>query len=215
MACRSPRPFPVPWSGAARRSVKATGAARIFVMPRSRRIEEPHGARFLTFSCYQRLTLFGTSVIRDAFAEHMLRVAGEARLRFFAWVIMPEHVHLVVSQPTHPQTTASWMQRLKEPFARRVLARWRQLDAPVLARLQDRSGSFHFWQRGGGYDRTLVSRDEVYRKSTYVEENPLCRGLVESLDDWRWSSWFTRCRAVAWPSPVCDGLQTTAPEGSH
>jgi putative transposase len=47
---------------------------------------------------------------------------------------------------------------------------------------------FRFWQRGGGYDRNLWSKDEIVEKLEYVHNNPVRRGLCKTPADWYWSS---------------------------
>ena len=60
-------------------------------------VEGSGEVRFLTFSCYRRLPLLGHPGIRDRFAEQLARVTGEGTgVELLAWVVMPEHVHLVV-----------------------------------------------------------------------------------------------------------------------
>lgn len=59
---------------------------------------------------------------------------------------------------------------------------------PVLDRLTDARGRRHFWQRGGGFDRNLVSEAHVRQKVDCIHANPVRRGLVTSPTDWGWSS---------------------------
>lgn len=84
--------------------------------------------------------------------------------------------------------------------------RWRALDAPVLARLEDDSGDVRFWQRGGGYDRNVRDRDELMEKIRYVHLNPVRRGLVERPEEWAWSSarWYDGDRGGVVPIDVMD-----------
>ena len=78
-----------------------------------------------------------------------------------------------------------------------MVARWRQLDAPILARLVDGRGDHRFWQRGGGYDRNVVCEAAVRETIDYIHANPMRRGLVTRPTDWRWSSaqWYAGERA--------------------
>src|ERR1700742_1693354 len=52
--------------------------------------------RFLTFSCEDRLPLLGNPRIRDTFADALRTARERHRFRMTAWVIMPEHVHLII-----------------------------------------------------------------------------------------------------------------------
>ncbi len=156
------------------------------------RYETPGDARFLTFSCHDRLALFEDGQIKDLFVERLHEVRNETGLKAFAWVVMPEHVHLVVLPRLPGWPIAKTMARLKRPFARTVLARWRQVEAPILRRLVDSRGVPCFWLRGGGYDRNIRSPDDLIEKIKYVEENPVRRGLEHRCDEWKWSSAWAR-----------------------
>ena len=88
-----------------------------------RHYDEPQQSRFLTFSCYQRLPLFGNDSIKDVFAEHLALVRERLAFRLQACVIMPEHVHLLVvpNLPGCPVSTI--LHAIKQPFSRRVINR--------------------------------------------------------------------------------------------
>ncbi len=153
-----------------------------------RRYETRGHIRYLTCSCHDRLPLFKTNAIKDAFVEHLDATRHALGARLFAFVVMPEHFHLLVAPnlPEHP--VPEFLSRLKRPFARRMIARWSELDAPILERITTPRGTRHFWQRGGGYDRNIFTTDELEEKINYIHENPVRRGLVESAADYRWSS---------------------------
>jgi putative transposase len=151
-----------------------------------RRYDSPGQARFVTFSCYQRLPLLGDSRTRDAFAERL--EAERVRLGFsvIAWVVMPEHVHLVIVPVDG--ALGPVLRGVKQGFSRMVLDRWRERSAPVFGSLVDPRGVTRFWQRGGGYDRNIRDQKELVEKIRYTHENPVRRGLVQREEDWAWSS---------------------------
>lgn len=157
-----------------------------------RRIEAPGEARFLTFSCYHRLPLFGNEAIKHAFVDHLAHVRQATHFRLYAWVVMPEHVHLVLEPRLPDYPVPRVLTQLKSHFAGRVLRRWRKLDAPVLNRLVDRNHKHRFWQAGGGYDRNLHRDGEFEQKVNYIHENPVRRGIADRAIDWPWSSaaWY-------------------------
>ncbi len=92
-----------------------------------RRFDIPHHARFLTFSCYKRHTLFANDRIKNAFVAHLIKTREETRFRLLAWVVMPEHVHLLIEPRLPAFPVAVVLSRLKGGFANRVLGRWRKL----------------------------------------------------------------------------------------
>lgn len=127
----------------------------------------------------------------------MTAAVGRHGVSVLAWVVMPERIHLIVydeeARPLGP-----FLQTLKDPVAREVLARWRELDAAILTRLRSKAGSTHFWQAGGGYDRNVVDR-KLIEKIRYVRGNPIERGLSPDGVSWKWSS----ARAYReWPDAI-------------
>lgn len=115
----------------------------------------------------------------------------EARTRFifglFAWVVMPEHVHLLMCSSASA-TVEEVLTFIKNSTAQRVIHRWRRLKAPVLPRITKRNGEIRFWLKGGGWDDNLKDENELSRKVRYTHLNPVKRGLVERSEDYRYSS---------------------------
>jgi len=153
-----------------------------------RRWETPGHARFLTFSCYQRIRLFDNDAIKDAFVDRLTHAVQSKPFDLIAWVIMPEHVHLLVFPRLPDITVSQLLMSIKRPFAHQILNRWRELDAPILAKLEDSNAKHHFWQPGGGYDRNIHSDHELFEKIEYIHNNPVTRELVNAPTDWKWSS---------------------------
>ncbi len=156
-----------------------------------RRFEIPGHARFLTCSCFRRLPLLATSFAKAELAANLEARRVEGDFRLLAWVIIPEHFHLILV-PQTGLSASTILQRLKEPVARRILAQWKASDAPILSRVQDPRGRSHFWLRGGGYDRNLIAGPELDHKIEYIHANPVRRGLAARATEWTWSSacWY-------------------------
>ena len=152
-----------------------------------RRWEGAGGARFVTFSCQRRLALLGRAQIRDVFVEALEIARKRHGFELFAWVVMPEHVHLLM-RPKSGSLLSDALRSLKTSVAKRVLRRWLELDAPVLEKIRTPRGELRFWQKGGGFDRNVRDLEEFCREVRYIHRNPVERGLVGRPEDWRWSS---------------------------
>ncbi len=72
---------------------------------------------FVTFSCYRRQSLLGREVRRDLFLRILERVRRRYRLVILAYVVMPEHIHLLLSEPQRA-TLSTVIQALKLGFVR-------------------------------------------------------------------------------------------------
>jgi putative transposase len=132
------------------------------------RWQESGNLHFVTFSCYQRLDYLGTGEARDLFEEALQRVRSRYAFSVIGYVVMPEHVHLLVSEPKEVQLSIA-LQGLKLSVTRRSKQR-------------------PFWL-ARYYDFNIVSEGKLREKLNYIHWNPMKRGLVDRLEDWRWSSY--------------------------
>jgi putative transposase len=179
--------------------------ARQARLPRKllRRWEGERDVRFLTFSCFARLPLFSNDAVKRVFVDRLAAVRGEQPFALIAWVVMPEHAHLILL----PEVPVSEIMRsLKRPVAERVIHRWRELNAPILRRLSNKRGQARFWQVGGGYDRNIRDDRELDEAIDYVHHNPVARGLVDRDINYPWSSarWYEGVDCVL----ECDRIDT-------
>ncbi|HZL69296.1 MAG TPA: transposase [Candidatus Limnocylindrales bacterium] len=160
-------------------------------------LERWHGGRalhFITFSCCRRQPLLSSARCRDLFLTVLEQVRRRYRWVVLGYVVMPEHVHLLVSEPQQrPLATA--MQALKLGFARRVLAEQRRRRRGAQADLFEHSAQ-RIWQ-ARYYDFNVCTAHKRVEKLRYMHRNPVKRGLVEAPELWRWSSF----RAYAYQEP--------------
>ncbi len=163
---------------------------------RMRRFEDVRRWRYVTFSCHRRLQLLGNARIRDLFAASIARARQRCGFTLRAWVIMPEHVHMILSPQRREWPLAKILLSIKQPVAQVVIARWRELNARILQSITLADGRARFWQAGGGFDRNIRDQAELDREIAYIHANPVKRGLVENPTDWAWSSarWYAGIR---------------------
>jgi putative transposase len=160
---------------------------------------------FITCSCYQRRKLLNSPAARDVFE----RILEEVRLPFGfyirGYVVMPEHFHLLISEPERGDPSKV-MQVLKQRVARRLLARWRrhadarQAELFCGGRLAELDLE-HFWQKRF-YDFNMYTSTKEREKLRYMHRNPVMRGLVSSADEWRWSSFLHHQTGIEGPVEI-------------
>ena len=105
------------------------------------------------------------------------------------YVVMPEHVHLLLSEPPRG-TPSAVLQKLKLRVARRLRKRKKrvataQMELPFGASQEPQRA---FWQ-ARFYDFNVYSHGKRMEKLHYMHANPVKRGLVEHPKEWPWSSW--------------------------
>ncbi len=149
------------------------------------RLRRYYGAgysHFITTSCYQRRPVLGTAENRDLFLEVLEQVRRRYHFVVVGYVVMPEHVHLLLTEPERGDPSIV-MQALKQGFARRLFRRMRSGVGP-------QSGTLaygHVWQ-SRFYDFVVFSESRRVEKLRYIHRNPVKRGLVLEPQEWEWSS---------------------------
>ena len=161
-------------------------------MPRGLlRYHESGQSHFITFSCYRRRPKFADSRFYDLFPLCLEAMRLRFRMRIYGYVVMPEHVHLLVSEPEHG-ALAEAMHYLKLSFSKRAKSLTGsqvsvQLMEANLGHQRQNSEYESFWQKRY-YDRNVGSVREFGIKLRYLHRNPVKRGLVRDPGDWKWSS---------------------------
>lgn len=154
------------------------------------------GLHFVTFSCYRRKALLGTRRARNVFLKILNEVRAKYDFALVGYVVMPEHVHLLISEPTIG-TPTTVMQVLKQRVSRTMRKR-RRAAAGQLRLWEETPASREraFWQRRF-YDFNVWSAKKYSQKMNYIHFNPVKRGLVETPGEWEWSSWSYYAKGTA------------------
>ena len=106
------------------RAVTAPISLRRYSVTMRGNLKRYYGAgnlHFITCSCYRRQPLLGTARRRDLLLTVLEQVRRRYQFFVAGYVIMPEHIHLLISEP-QVKTPSTVMQALKLGFARRVIA---------------------------------------------------------------------------------------------
>jgi REP element-mobilizing transposase RayT len=95
-----------------------------------KRYQQARDLHFITFSCYRRQPF-----LQSAYAKRMFELALEESRRSYrfwvsGYVVMPEHVHLLVSEPERARLAVA-LQALKQSVARRLIAGRLHFGRPV------------------------------------------------------------------------------------
>src|SRR5438132_6934161 len=128
------------------------------------RLHQSGQSHFVTFCCYHRRRLFTTDASRRIFESALERVRRSFRLHVYGYVVMPEHGHLLLSEPQQ-DTLADALKSLKQGVARRLIG-----DAD------------HFWQKRY-YDFNIRNYSQIVEKLRYIHRNLVKLVLCERRED--------------------------------
>lgn len=162
-------------------------------------------ANELTFGCHQRLPLLGKDRSRQWFVEALDFARRRWRFELWAYVIMPEHVHILLYPTSAHYDISLILKSIKLSVSRKAMMFLKEQAPQWLERLKvvwpGGRTEHRFWQQGGGYDRNILNEKVAWASINYIHENPVRRGLVESRTEWRWSSarWYEGMDDVVLP----------------
>jgi putative transposase len=185
-------------------------SGRSYFSKRRRRFDGDSSPRELTFSCYKGYPFLARDRVRIWFVEAVRNTRQEWPVDLWAWVIMPEHVHLLVAPREAGVQIGNFAGAIKEAVARKAI-KWLEQNAPEwIPRITVQEGKKtrrRFWRAGGGYDRNVDNMETLQSMIEYIHLNPVRRGLVARAIDWEWSS----ARWYAGLSPVHLEMDRTIP----
>ena len=134
-----------------------------------KRFQRAEALHFITFSCFHRLPFLEAPGPKETVEDLLEQTRARHRARVYAYVLMPEHIHLLINEPPSI-LVAQFLKALKQIASRKLRGDRRQ-----------------FWQPRY-FDSNIrgeAARSEVIR---YIHRNPVKRGLVASAGQYRWSS---------------------------
>jgi putative transposase len=125
------------------------------------------GTFFITAITYNRRRLFQVNTNAQLFIATLQHYRTEGLYKLYAFVVMPDHVHLLLTTDDLPKT----MQHIKGGFSRRI------------------ESKFPIWQRGFT-DHLVLDREHFESRRHYIHENPVRERLAESAEKYPYSSAF-------------------------
>jgi putative transposase len=85
-----------------------------------KRFQQSRQTHFVTFSCYHRRPLLATPAARRIFEQALGRVRRSFDLYVYGYVVMPEHAHVLLSEPQQG-ILADALKSLKQGVSQRLI----------------------------------------------------------------------------------------------
>ncbi|MFG0295709.1 MAG: transposase [Maioricimonas sp. JB045] len=151
---------------------------------------------FFTLVTHQRRRILTTNLGRSALRSAIREVRQRHPFELTAVVLLPDHLHAVVTLPMGERDYSTRIRRLKGAFTRL----WRAgggVEGDV-SRSRHRRGERGIWQRRF-YEHTVRDESDLKRCIDYVHVNPLKHRLDERVRDWPWSSFHRYVRLGEYP----------------
>jgi putative transposase len=152
----------------------------------------------VTFSTRQRQNLFVIELYVRIFLKMLYRHRREGRYELHAFVVMPEHVHLLLT-PALDVTIKRAIQLIKGASSHEL--------GGMIGRKRE------VWQRGFT-DHRIRNEVDFTHHQNYIHQNPVRRRIVASPAVYRYCSAFPGFKLDSWPPAAKAAISKTAPTGT-
>jgi len=170
-------------------------------MPNYRRAYVAGGTWFFTVNLLQRHD--NNLLVREI--ELLRRVVQQVRQKhpfhIDAWVVLPEHLHCVLTLPTGDSDFSLRWRLIKSAFSRAL-----PKDERISATRQ-KNGERGIWQRHF-WEHLIRDELDFQRHVDYVHVNPLKHGLVKCVSDWPYSTFHLYVDNGIYPLDWCGGVES-------
>ena len=165
--------------------------AKRFVTKRCKRYNIPGHAHELTFSCYRNRKFLSSDRACDWLIESIERARTKHNFSLWAFVFMPDHVHLLISPMDEEYSISNILKDIKSDTARKAVTYLKGNRPSGLLQLStgQKYRKYRFWQKGGGYDRNIIKEKTLTDSVRYIHNNPVRKALVDEPGKWCYSSY--------------------------
>ncbi len=159
------------------------------------KIDDQSGLYYLTIQIVDWVDIFSRQRYRDIFLDSLRYCQQEKGLQVFAYVIMSNHVHMIVnSQSDNLSATIGDLKKFtSKAIIRSIKHDVESRKAWMLDIFKENAGShkrnkeFQIWTHEN-HAVVLYTNKFIEEKLFYIHENPVRAGLVEKAEDYLYSS---------------------------
>jgi putative transposase len=162
------------------------------------RILDQHGLNFVTCTVVGWIDIFSRKRYRDIVVDSLQFCRSEKGLLVFAYIVMSNHLHLVLQAgPKSTYTLGEIIRDFKKYTAVNILEaiqsepesrrEWLMHMFAYYARYNINNRNFQFWQQDN-HPIALYSERVIWQKINYIHQNPVRAGIVVHPEDYLYSS---------------------------
>jgi REP-associated tyrosine transposase len=146
---------------------------------------------FLTLNVFLKIPVFTNSAYMNIILKNFKFYRDNQDLKIFAYVIMDNHIHMIIS---HPTDLSGLLRNFKSFTAKKLIERLHLDEKKWILQLMlenkpdyKQESTYQFWQ-DGNHPKQIQSIEMFNQKVEYIHHNPVKRGLLENGEDWLYSS---------------------------
>jgi putative transposase len=144
---------------------------------------------YLTSVANDRLPIFRTDKFKALLCKALDEARRSSNMLYFAYVIMPEHTHIITDGKRSPSDSLRYINGVS---ARTIIGHLKEHGpASSLAKLKQQTKAdgwkYSVWHHHN--DKFIITSESMLmQKVNYIHNNPVVEGLVDSPEDYLYSS---------------------------
>lgn len=160
-------------------------------------INDPSGLHFVTCTVVDWVDIFSRLAYRDVLIDNFRFYQQQRGLQVYGYVIMTNHLHALLCQPTGQWTLSDTLRDFKKMTARTIIERvqaepesrreWLLHRFQWNAARRNNRGNHQVWT-ADNHPEEIWSRKFFEQKLHYIHMNPVRAGWVHEPEHWRYSS---------------------------
>ncbi len=166
-------------------------------MSSSYAFSNPEGMYFVTFSTVEWVDTLSRRIYKDIIVDSMNYCIHEKGLLIHGWVIMTNHVHMIISRDgsfSFGEIMRDFKKHTSNKIIKEIEAnpqesrkRWMLWLFKSAGEKNSRNTNFQFWQQDN-HPEELFSNKFMDQKLNYIHMNPVRAGIVEEPHHYLYSS---------------------------
>lgn len=166
-------------------------------MSRKYKFHNPDGTYFVTFAVVRWVDVFTRDIYREIILDSLKYCQKEKGLQLHAYVIMTNHLHLIISRKggsllenimrDFKKFTSVEMIKAIKKNSYESRKGWMIDIFEAEGRKNSNNKFYQFWQQDN-HPIELTNNKIMEQKLDYLHNNPVKRGFVKKAEDYPWSS---------------------------
>tara|TARA_R110001592_G_scaffold178589_1_gene419717 strand:- start:1796 stop:2350 length:555 start_codon:yes stop_codon:yes gene_type:complete len=167
----------------------------------SYKIGDQNGLYYLTFSTVEWLDVFTRKRYKDIVVDSLEYCQKEKGLELYSWVLMSNHVHLVVRAKENCQLS-DILRDFKKHTSKQIIKSieedgesrrdWLLSEMLKAGAVNSKKQTYQLW-RNDNHPIELSSNEVINQKTDYIHNNPVLEGVVAKAEDYLYSSAKNYC----------------------
>ena len=161
------------------------------------KFKNPEGVFFVSFATVAWIDVFTRNIYKDVVLDSLRHCQKEKGLVIYAWVIMSNHIHLIISKNSTWQLP-DIMRDMKKFTAFKLLGaimeniqesrkEWMLKLFEQAGRANSNNTKYQFWQQDN-HPIELSTNEMIDQRLDYIHNNPVTSGIVQQPEHYLYSS---------------------------